>query len=143
SNVSARSLFRSHRSRECRQLSAAHPQPAVADAILVLEQTTRRRPGSARAVLVIRAAVTRAHEEARLREPAHRTSEVRAIHGEHLKSFTVDAPHPAGDLGGRAVPGDADGILIGGQSRLAGRESVYWPQRDPRLSIRASAGGAE
>src|SRR5207247_4045726 len=112
-------------------------------AILVFEQATGRRPGSARAVLVIRAAVARAHEKARLREPAHRASQVRAIHGEHLKSLTRNAANPTGDLGGCAVPGHANGILVGGQPRLAGGESVYRTQRNPRLSIRASAGGAE
>ena len=42
-------------------------------------EPARRRPRGARAVGVVDAAVARAHEEARLREPAHRAAEVRAV----------------------------------------------------------------
>src|SRR6266403_2260577 len=53
----------SHRPRERRQLSAAHRQHAIAHLVLVLEQAARRRPGGARAIFVVRAAVARTHEQ--------------------------------------------------------------------------------
>ncbi len=71
--------------RKRRQLSGFNHQLAVLHFVLVLEQSALRRPGSARAILVVHAAVARAHEQARLREPAHRASEVRAVDGEDLE----------------------------------------------------------
>src|SRR5205085_8926053 len=46
------------------------------------EQAARRRAGGALAVGVINAAVARAHEQAGLRKPGHRTAEVGAVDGE-------------------------------------------------------------
>src|SRR5262245_33851841 len=51
-------------------------QLAVVDAPDVVEQAARRRPGGALAAGVVDAAVTGAHEQPRLREPGHRTSQV-------------------------------------------------------------------
>src|SRR4029453_2762066 len=47
----------SYRSRQRRQLAAAHVELALADLQLVLEQAARRRARGARAVLVVDAAV--------------------------------------------------------------------------------------
>ena len=69
---------------------------AVLDLVVVLEEAARRRAGGARAVRVVGAAVAGAHEEPRLREPAHRAAEVRAVDGEDLELLAGDAPHPAG-----------------------------------------------
>ena len=66
-------------------LSRFNHQLAVLDFVGILKQAARRRSGGARAVLVIHAAVTGAHEQSRLREPAHRASQVSAVDGEDLK----------------------------------------------------------
>src|SRR5262249_40830336 len=66
-----------------------------------------------------------------------------AIHGEHLKPLTLDVAHPTGDLRGRAVPGNADRILVRPQTRLARGERGDRTERDPRLSVGPSAGGSE
>src|SRR5262249_6815026 len=84
-----------------------------------------------------------AHEQARLREPPYRTSEMRAVHREHLEPLTLDVTHPAGDLRRRAVPGDANGILVRRQARLARGESPDGAERDPRLPVGAAAGRPE
>src|SRR5262249_8461261 len=47
------------------------------------------------------------------------------------------------DLGRRAVPGDADGILVRRQPRLPRRESTDRAELDPRLPVSAPAGPAE
>src|SRR5262249_35144309 len=54
----------SRRLGQCWHLAAAHPELAVLNPILVFEQATRRRTRRPRPVLVIDAAVTRAHEQA-------------------------------------------------------------------------------
>src|SRR5262249_26480802 len=116
---------------------------AIADLVLVFEQSARRRARGARAVLVVRAAVAGAHEQARLLEPAHRASEMRAIHREDLIPVTVDVAHPARDLRRRAVPRDADRILVRGQTRLARGESARCSELDPGLPVAASGRRSE
>src|SRR5258706_6542414 len=68
---------------------------------------------------------------------------MRAVHGEHLEPLTLDVTHPAGDLGRRTVPRDADGILVRRQACLARRESTDRTELDPRLPVGAPAGRAE
>src|SRR5271166_6175780 len=58
-------------------------QDAFADPPHALEQAARGRPGSAPAVGVIDAPMTRAQEQPRLGEPRHRTSQMGAVHGEY------------------------------------------------------------
>src|SRR5262245_34608504 len=124
----------SHRSRERRQLSPAHAELAVADLVLVLEQPPRRRAGSARAVLVVDAAMTRAHEQPRLREPANRAAEVRAVDREDLELVAALSPHPARDLRGGAVPRYPEGVLVDGQPRLPLGEAGRRAEADPGLA---------
>ena len=50
-----------------------------------------------RTILIVSAAVTWAHEEIRLREPANRASKMRAINGEDLEILTIDISNPAGE----------------------------------------------
>src|SRR5262249_56477976 len=95
-----------HRPGQGRELAAAHPELLLADPVLVLEQAARRRAGGAGAILVVRPAVTRAHEQARLGEPPHRAAEVRAVDREDLELLALDAAHPARDLRRRPVPLD-------------------------------------
>ena len=57
-------------------------QPAVAHPPDAVEQAARRRPRGTLAVGVIDAAMTGAHEQARLREPRDRAAQVGAIDGE-------------------------------------------------------------
>src|SRR5579871_5513570 len=75
--------------------------------------------------------MTGTHEQSRLREPAHRTAEVRAVDGEDLKALALHAPHPAWNLVGFAIPCIADGVRVLGQARLALGEFVEFAQGDP------------
>src|SRR5262245_1415117 len=68
---------------------------------------------------------------------------MRAVHGEHLKPLALDVAYPARDLGGCAVPRDADGILVRRQARLPRGESTDGTELDPRLPVGAPPGCAE
>src|SRR5262245_20538161 len=68
---------------------------------------------------------------------------MRAIHGEHLESVSIDVAHPARDLGRRTVPRDADGILVRRQARLPRGESPDLTELYPRLPVCAPARRAE
>src|SRR5262249_14790393 len=68
--------------------------------------------------------------------------QMRAIHGEHLKPLTLDVAHPTGDLRRRAVPRDANRILVRGQTCFAHRKPADRTQWDPRLAVDVSAGRA-
>src|SRR5262249_43734251 len=132
----------SHRPRQRRELAAAYPELPVTHLVLVLEQPTRRRPRGPRAVLVIRAAVAGAHEEPRLREPAHRAAEGRAVDREHLELLAADPPPPARDLRGGAVPGPAERIPVRRQARLPLGKAPHHAELDPLLA-HASANGPQ
>src|SRR5437762_14377605 len=64
---------------------------------------------------------------------------MRAVHGEHLKPLTLDVAHPTGDLRGRAVPRDADRILVRRQPRFACGERANRTKAGPRLPVGAPA----
>ena len=117
---------------ERRHHPAADEQLAVFDPGLVVEEPARRRAGGPLAIRVVRAAVAGTHEEPRLREPANRTPEVRAIDREDLKFLSLQAPHPARDVTGGAVPGPGERIAERREPRLAFGECVDVPQRNPR-----------
>src|SRR5512134_1160551 len=53
SRSASRATASLHRPRERGQLAAAHPEMAVPHLVLVLVEAPRRRPGGARAVLVV------------------------------------------------------------------------------------------
>src|SRR5262249_59997379 len=120
-----------HRPGERGKLAAAHPELLLADPVLVLEEAAGRRAGGAGAVLVVGPAVTRAHEQARLGEPPHRTAEVRAVDREDLELLALDAAHPARDLRGRPVPLHADWVLEDCQPGLPLGEARQGTQPDP------------
>src|SRR5271168_1932698 len=61
----------------------------------IFKEAALRRTRSARAVAVISSAVARAHEQAGLREPAHRTPQVRTVDSKYLELVASNAPHPA------------------------------------------------
>src|SRR5581483_7115 len=123
----------SHGLREGRDLSAADPELSVLDLVLVLVEAARRRPRRALAVLVVDAAVARAHEEAGLREPPHRAAEVGAVDREHLELPIVDAAHPARRVCRHSVPRDGEGVLVGREPGLLDGEVVEAAERDPGL----------
>ena len=62
--------------------------------VAIFKQAALRRPGGAGTVRIVDAAVARAHEQARLREPTDRTTQMRAIDREDLEllSRRRDAP---------------------------------------------------
>src|SRR5262249_35875339 len=119
--------------RQRRELSTEHQQLAVLDLVLVLIERPRRRSGGVGAVGVEHAAVTRAHEDTGALEPAHRTSEVRAVDREDLELVARDAPHPARDVRSVAIPGAGERIAVGGQPGLVLREVRQGSERDPSL----------
>src|SRR5215510_8870981 len=133
----------SHLAGEGGELAAADPELPLADLVLVLEEPARRRSRGARTVLVVDAAVTRTHEELGLREPPHGTAEMRAVDGEDLEALRVDAPHPARNLGGVAVPLNAERVLVLGEPGLSDGEAVDPAQLDPGLAAEPSGGGED
>src|SRR5262249_44347389 len=119
--------------RQRGELPAQHQQLPVLDLVLVLIERTRRRSGGVVAVRVEHAAVTRAHEQTGALEPAHRTPEVRAVDREDLELVARDAPHPARDVRGVAVPGAGERIAVGRQPGLVLGEIGHRTERDPFL----------
>jgi hypothetical protein len=97
----------------------------------ILEQSARRRPGSARTILVVNASVTRTHKEVRLRKPMHWTSQVRTVNGEHLKILSIDIANPAGNIAGFPIPGINHGIAVGGEPGLADRKLFQRAESEP------------
>src|SRR4249920_3684939 len=73
------------------------------------------------------------HKQARLLEPAHRATEMRAIDREHLKLLPIESPYPAGNIGRGAVPGRGERISVRGQARLALGEGGQGPELNPFL----------
>src|SRR2546426_24624 len=123
----------SHRPRQRRELAAAPPELPLPDLVLVLEESPGRRSGSARAVLVVRTAVTGAHEQPRLREPSHRAAEVRAVDREYLELVAADTTHPARDLRRRPIPGHTERVVVRRQARLPLGEGRDRAELDPCL----------
>ena len=70
---------------DAQQMAAQHHQIAALEFVLVLEQTARRRAGSAAAVFIERAAVAWTHEQPRCLKPANRAAEVSTIDRENLE----------------------------------------------------------
>src|ERR1700760_2893149 len=99
----------------------------------ILEQSSLRRTRSAGSILVISAAMTRAHEQIRLLEPADRATEVRTINGKHLELLPVNIAHPARDVCGLSIPGIHHRVAVRGQAGLAGRKLIQWPKSEPRV----------
>src|SRR5882672_11502878 len=77
--------------------------------------------------------MTGAHEQAGLRKPSNRTSEVRAIDSEDLKILPIQVSNPAGDIRGITIPGIDHGIAVCGQASLAGGKLIHLAQGKPRF----------
>ena len=114
-------------------LAGFDQQLSAVDSVVVFEQSAFWRAGGAGAVLVIRTAMARAHEQAGLREPANGTPEMRAIDRKDLKCLPVHVSNPAGDICRIAIGWIHDGISISGEASLAGRKLLEAAERNPRL----------
>src|SRR5215469_12912125 len=110
-------------------------QLTVLDFVRILKQSALWRSGGAAAIRVIRAAMTRAHEECRLWEPAHGTSEVCAIDCKYLELLPLHAPNPAGNVCRFAIPRVHHGIAIAGEPSLAFGKVIEHAERDPGLRV--------
>src|SRR5580704_2243194 len=109
--------------------------------VVVFEQATFGRARSASTILVINSSMARAHEQAGLREPADRTSEVRTIDSEYLIRLSVHVTNPAGNIGGIAIPRTPYRVSIRRQTRFSGRKLLQTPESDPGfIAVLAAAG---
>ena len=113
---------------------------AVMHAPSTAEEAARRRPRGAVAVGVVRAAMTRTHEQAGLREPRHRAAQVGAIDGEHQKLRCVLLVHTKiADVdprqSGHPVPRLAEWVVKRRQPRFVDRVAVHLVQRDQWTSL--------
>src|SRR5256885_11708054 len=135
---SANAAPRLHRPGESRELTSAHPELPFANLVVVFEKAPRRRPRGARAIFVVDPAVARAHEQTRLREPAHWAAEVRAVDREDLEPVTLDVAHPARGVGCGTVPFHAHRVPVDGQASLALWKIRDRTNLDPRLAARAA-----
>src|SRR5262245_8061152 len=113
----------SHRLRQGRKLTALNHKLIVLDVVVVFVKASRRRARRVRSVLVKGSAMTRAHEQVRLLEPANRAAEMRAVNGEDLKLLPLDSPHPARDISGHPIPWPRVRIAVGRKPRLTHREA--------------------
>src|SRR5260370_22528209 len=109
-----------------------------------MEQSARRRPGSVLAVFVINASMARTHEQARLREPRHRTTQMGTIDGKDQEPVFVIRAHAQvadkdGVVGRYAVPALAQGIVEGLKPGLVPElpELADGPQVDPANRVLA------
>src|SRR5262249_43677027 len=112
---------------------------SLADAPDTVEQPSRRWTGSAFTVLVVHAAVAWTHEQPSLREPSHRAAEVGTVHGEDQEAILLffiraEVADIDAHVGRHAVPGSAEGILEGLESRLVERELLRRAEFDPMHS---------
>src|SRR5579875_1472784 len=112
-----RNLPALHRIGKRRHFAASHPQLASFDFVLVFIQPARRRSRGSRAVFVVSSAVTRTQNQSGFLEPAHRTSQMRAVDGEHLKLVARQAAHPTGNVGRLPVPWACVRVAISGKAR--------------------------
>src|SRR5664279_4819626 len=85
----------------------------------------------ARSVLVVHAAVTRAHKQTGLREPTDRASKVSTVNSEDLKLIALHATNPARNVVGFSVGNTGDGILKLCQASLPFGKLVEFTESDP------------
>src|SRR5215469_2822809 len=116
-------------------------QPPAFDPVVIFKQPAFRRARSARTILIVSATMTWAHKEARLRKPANRTSEVRAVDGEDLEFLPVHIANPAGDIGSISIGWIHHRIAISGEASLAGRELFEVAKWNPRLIASLTSAG--
>jgi hypothetical protein len=82
-------------------------------------------------IRIVSAAMTGTHEQAGLRKPADRTSEMRAVDGKNLERLAIHIPYPARNICGLPVCGSRHRVPIGGQPRLPCRKLAEWAEREP------------
>src|SRR5262249_54950117 len=87
----------------CRQLPGLNGDVTVLNLERIFEEPPLRRPGSARAVAIIGAAMAGTHEQAGLRKPANRAAQVGTVDGKHLELVALNTPHPARRVCGLTV----------------------------------------
>jgi hypothetical protein len=85
---------------------------------------------------IVDPAVARTHEEVRLREPSHRTTEMRTINREDLEGRSVQVPYPARNIGCLAIPWIDVWIPIYRQPGLALWKLLQRAHRKPILIAR-------
>src|SRR5262249_6068806 len=78
----------------CGQLAGLNNDLAFLKFPRIFDKPALRRSRGARTVAVVHSAVTRTHEQTRLREPANRTSQMHAVDGKDLKLIALNAPAP-------------------------------------------------
>src|SRR5271169_5056354 len=110
-------LFDWNRAGEDFDLSLAH-------ANRVLEQSARRRTGGHAAVGIVDASMTGTHEEVGLRQPSHRTSEMRTVDREGDKAAGLHAPQPRRRHRAHSRPGHRRRVEKADAHGLAGLEAV-------------------
>src|SRR5438132_6563239 len=74
-----------------------------------------------------------AHEQVRFLEPAHRTTEVRAIDREHLKRISSLPTYPTRNVCRCPIPGPRERITIRCEPRLVFGKAFDRTEGDPRL----------
>src|SRR5580700_2166127 len=121
------------RATRCGNFASFNEKLSVLDLVVVLKQAPLRRAGSPGAVLVINAAVTGAHEQAGLRKPSNRTSQMRAINRKYLELLPVHVSYPARDICRVSIPGIDYGIPVNGKPGLARRKLSQLAERKPRI----------
>src|SRR5207249_5461065 len=94
----------------CRDLTGFDEEISRFDLVGIFEQATIRRSGGARAVRVVGATVTRAHEQVRLREPTDGAPQVRAVAREDPELRATAMTPPPRDRRGLAVPRAHHGV---------------------------------
>jgi hypothetical protein len=79
--------------------------------------------------------MARAKKEVRLRKPAHRAAQVRAVDGENLELAVIDVSDPTGSFGGFTGPGIDIRIAVRSETSLPRWELFDGAQRDPRFVL--------
>src|SRR5262249_58353503 len=116
-----------------RQLAGLDGDEPVLNFVRIFEKPAFRRTGCTRAVAVISSAMTRAHEQTGLREPAHRTAQMRTVDCKNLELISFNPPHPACRVHRLAIGRHYVGIPERSQAALACRKIVKTPEGAPRM----------
>src|SRR6266571_1199052 len=114
-----------------RYLTGFDPNLAGFQFVVVFEKTARWWTRGAAAIGIICAAVTRAHEQSRLRIPPHRTAKMGAVNRKDLQLVGRNPPHPARNVAGIAIPRAHERVAVGCEPGLAFGELRERPKRYP------------
>src|SRR5262249_17993373 len=106
----------------------------------IFDKPALRWARGAPAVAVVHSAVTRTHEQTRLREPANRTPQMHAVDGKNLKLIAFRVPYPASRVRRLAIGWRHIWVPKGGQPSLPLRKFTNGTQWHPgEIGIRAPA----